>query len=141
MNFWVRIRVGTLDMELMMKRELFLIMAIILAIGLLGCSEEKEEPAKILETNPASGSSMFANGNLIITFDMVVTEVMVNGILADIDDAKATWKGLGLKLGNQTLVIEWTDVNGNNNSQEINLTIQAVNTIICFRRMVIAASG
>ena len=120
-----------------MKEALFLNISAILMIGLftgiIGCGEDEEEAARMLKTSPDSGGVMFTNGNLMITFDRTVTEVWVNGIPADVAGTKATWKGQWLEAGKQILRIEWTDENGNTNSEEITLTIQEADTIICFR--------
>ena len=119
----------------MMKRTLFrdilAIFATCMLLGLAGCGEETEEAAIILKTEPANGGSMFANGNLVITFDKVVTEVTVNGILADVDGTIATWEGQLLQAGEQTLEIEWTDENGNIDTEEITLTIMEPDLTAC----------
>ena len=114
---------------------IFAIFAICLSIVIVGCGEdeEKEEPAKIINTDPNNGGDMFANGSLVITFDKAVTEVKVNGIPADVDGTKATWNGQGLQVGEQTLTIKWTDENNNTGSSEITLKIMQADNTVCFR--------
>jgi hypothetical protein len=114
-----------------MRNILFLIISIICAlmllINMIGCGgeEEKEEPAKVLKTEPASSGLMSSNGSLTITFDKSVTDVKVNGTPATVDGTKAVWKAQGLSTGGQTLGIQWTDANGNTGSMDLTLTIQA----------------
>jgi len=119
-----------------LKKVFFLIIAAFLTIGLLGgmtgCGEDEEEekePAKMLETDPAGGGEISANGSLLITFDGAVTEVKVNGFPAETAGSKATWKAQGLQAGSQTLKIEWVDENGNTGSEDIALTVTALDAI------------
>lgn len=114
------------------KGALLLGVAALFTIGLvtamMGCAKEEKEAAKIVSTNPADGGEMFANGELTITFDKEVTEVKVNGTPAKVTGTVAKWEGQGLSEGQQTISIEWTDVDGNTGSQSITLTIKAPDT-------------
>jgi len=111
------------------------IFAIGIFIGMIGCGEndEAEEPAMILKTDPISGGEIFTNSDLVITFDKTMTMVKVNGFPADIIGAEATWTVLALETGEQTLKIEWIDVNGNSGSEDIIFIVKELDSIICFR--------
>lgn len=127
-----------------MKRAQFLTIVTLLAIALIatmtGCGgDEAEDAAKIVKTEPVNGGEMFDTGRLVITFDMAVTSVTVNGIPTEIVDNEATWTAQGLAVGEQALTIKWTDENGNSGSQEINLTIKKADVIVCFHLSEVAA--
>ena len=102
-------------------------------IGMIaGCGEElAEDTATILKTDPDDGGRMFAENDLVITFDRTVAAVKINGIAADVDNTYAYWPGTGLENGKQDLTIEWTDENGGVNSEDITLTIQELDLVTC----------
>ena len=116
-----------------MRKALFWTLTICLLVGMIGCGEDEEEekakePAKLLLTEPINGGEMSANGSLIVTFDMAVTEVKVNGVHAEVAGSSATWRGQGLQVGEQAFRIEWTDENGNSGSQDITLIVEVPDT-------------
>ncbi len=118
-----------------MRRVLFSTVVAVLVVGLfigiVGCGEDEQEkePAKMLKTEPVSGGEISANGSLLITFDIKVTDVKVNGTPAEVAGTKATWRAQDLQAGGQTLKIEWVDENGNTGSEDITLTITAIDTV------------
>ena len=127
-----------------MKRAQFLTIVTLFAIALMaamiGCGgDEEEAAAKIVETEPVNGGEMFDTGDLVMTFDMTVTSVTVNGTHAEIADNGATWAAKGLAVGEQALMIRWTDKNGNSGSQEITLTINKADVTVCFHLSDVAA--
>ena len=119
-----------------MKKALLLALAAILIpgliVGMTGCGEDADEeeiePAKLIETSPATGGKISANGSLLITFDNTVTEVKVNGISAEVAGAQATWKGQAVQVGSQIFRIEWVDESGNTGSQDVTLTVEAADS-------------
>ncbi|MFC1716697.1 Ig-like domain-containing protein [Candidatus Poribacteria bacterium] len=120
-----------------MRRTLILaisiVLSVVLVICLTGCGEDSDDaeelPVKLMETNPVSGDTISANGSLVINFDIAVTEVKVNGMLAEVAGSSATWKGQSLQIGSQSFMIDWIDANGNSGSQDITLTVESADTI------------
>ena len=98
-------------------------------ILMAGCGEEKEA-AKLVSTNPPDGGELFANAELVMTFDKDVKEVTVNGTPAKVEGAIAKWipQEAGITEGQQTLKIEWTDVDDQTGSAEITLTAKPPDT-------------
>lgn len=119
-----------------MQRKSFLIIAVIFTFlfstGMMSCGENEEtETAQILETSPENGGQLFAESDLIITFDKAVSEVKANGVNGSISDDKVIWAAHWFETGRQTLAIEWVDEDGNAGSEEIALTIQELDTFVC----------
>lgn len=87
-----------------------------------------EEPARLLGTIPRYGGEMPANGTLQIQFNKPVSEVKVNGKIANLakENTIATWRDEELQLGVLTLTIEWSDEEGNTSTEDIILTITEI---------------
>ena len=88
--------------------DMVLVMICLFCAAMIGCAEEKVDPAAIVATIPPNGSALQTDGSITVVFDGIPGNVAVTAGTAKTDGHTVTISG-PFKAGPLNLAITWSD--------------------------------